>query len=95
MLNLFVSGLSLVSFYAAGPLIHLERQGEICSTAYMKLIVGGSFPNMYVGPQPAGSHSVRLGPYSSISTTFTASGIAWVTKCQKIYFTYKSVEFLC
>ena len=39
-------------------------------------------------------HSVRLGPYFSLSHTFTASGMALVSKNPKKYFTNKSVEFL-
>ena len=34
-------------------------------------------------------HSVRLGPYSSLSTTFTGSGMAWVTNIKKEKFCIK------
>ena len=39
-------------------------------------------------------HSVRLGPYSCLSTTFTATGMPWASKNPKKYFTNKIVEFL-
>ena len=58
-------------------------------------------PNKYIAEQLVRrgnvcmyNHSVRLGPYSSLSTTFTASGMAWLTKNRKKYFTNKSVEFM-
>jgi hypothetical protein len=65
-----------------------QGRGRICP---LHLHVPWIFRPSY-GPN-AHWHSDRLGPYSCLSTIFTATGIPWVSKNPKKYFTNKIVGF--